>query len=63
MSKPDYILTILPLVVVLSHGKEGNLYSSDSQYPTQTVWEKFAGDSCATLLDKPKLFFIQVLYS
>ena len=62
MSKTDYILIILSLVVVLSHGKEGQLYSSDSQYPTQTVWEKFAGDSCATLLDKPKLFFIQVLY-
>lgn len=46
-------------VVILSHGKEGHLYSSDSQYPTHTVWEKFTGDNCQTLLGKPKLFFIQ----
>jgi len=46
-------------IVILSHGKEGFLYAHDSQYPTQTVWEKFTGDNCTTLIGKPKLFFLQ----
>jgi len=46
-------------VVILSHGKEGHLYSYDSPYQTQTVWDNFTGDNCPSLLDKPKLFFIQ----
>ena len=46
-------------VVILTHGKEGLLYSHDSQYSTQLILERFTGENCNTLIGKPKLFFIQ----
>ena len=60
MSKIQSVIVTIFLVVILSHGKEGHLFSYDTQYPTHTVWENFTGDNCQTLVGKPKLFFIQV---
>lgn len=28
-------------------------------YPVERLWNPFLGDSCKTLVNKPKLFFIQ----
>lgn len=45
--------------VVLTHGDHGNLYSYDSRYAVDHLFNNFLGDRCPTLLGKPKLFFIQ----
>ena len=47
-------------VVILSHGNEGILYGYDSAYPAHKIWEPFTADKCASLIGKPKMFFLQV---
>ncbi|TNN25368.1 Caspase-8 [Liparis tanakae] len=45
---------------VLSHGKEGCVYGVDnSPVAIKDLQEPFNGLNCASLVDKPKLFFIQ----
>lgn len=46
-------------VVILSHGNEGILYGYDSAYPAHKIWEPFTADKCASLIGKPKMFFLQ----
>ncbi|TDG52399.1 hypothetical protein AWZ03_001229 [Drosophila navojoa] len=46
-------------LVVMSHGDEGKVYAKDMAYPVERLWNPFLGDSCKTLVNKPKLFFIQ----
>jgi len=46
-------------VVILSHGNEGILYGYDSAYPAHKIWEPFTADRCASLIGKPKMFFLQ----
>ncbi|KAH8311619.1 hypothetical protein KR044_007215 [Drosophila immigrans] len=46
-------------LVVMSHGAEGKVYAKDMAYPVERLWNPFLGDNCKTLLNKPKLFFIQ----
>lgn len=48
------------VVAVMSHGDEGVIYAKDHSYKPEQLWTPFAGDKCATLVGKPKLFFIQV---
>jgi len=48
------------IVVAMSHGESGLLYSHDSLYPVDALWAPFTADRCASLTGKPKLFFIQV---
>ncbi|XP_030573655.1 caspase-3 [Drosophila novamexicana] len=47
------------VLVVMSHGSEGKVYAKDMSYPVERLWNPFLGDSCKTLVNKPKLFFIQ----
>ncbi|XP_031843392.1 caspase-1-like isoform X2 [Nomia melanderi] len=47
------------VVVTMSHGESGLLYSADNVYPVDMLWAHFTGDRCSTLVGKPKLFFIQ----
>uniref|UniRef100_A0A1I8JUX2 Short caspase n=1 Tax=Anopheles funestus TaxID=62324 RepID=A0A1I8JUX2_ANOFN len=47
------------VVVVMTHGEKDVLYASDNVYPVSELWEPFVGDACPSLLEKPKLFFIQ----
>ncbi|KAH0947440.1 hypothetical protein HN011_005088, partial [Eciton burchellii] len=47
------------VVVAMSHGESGLLYSHDSLYPVDALWAPFTTDRCASLTGKPKLFFIQ----
>lgn len=44
---------------VLSHGKEGYIYATDKLVPLENLVLPFKGNSCPTLIGKPKLFFIQ----
>lgn len=47
------------LVVVMTHGDPGVLYSRDRKYPVDQLWLPFTGDKCRSLIGKPKIFFIQ----
>ncbi|XP_046632330.1 caspase-1-like [Daphnia pulicaria] len=47
------------LVVVMSHGQDGKICAFDTMYDVGDVWMPFSSDQCATLVGKPKLFFIQ----
>lgn len=48
------------MVVVLSHGENGLIYTYDSVYHSDELWFPFTSDKCPSLAGKPKLFFIQV---
>ncbi|XP_013108462.2 caspase-1 [Stomoxys calcitrans] len=47
------------IVVVMSHGLEGKVYAKDMSYPVERLWNPFLGENCKSLINKPKLFFIQ----
>ncbi|TMW51873.1 hypothetical protein DOY81_003040 [Sarcophaga bullata] len=47
------------IVVVMSHGMEGKVYARDLPYPVERLWNPFLGENCKSLINKPKLFFIQ----
>ncbi|KAH8409808.1 hypothetical protein KR222_008287 [Zaprionus bogoriensis] len=47
------------VLVVMSHGAEGKVYAKDMSYPVERLWNPFLGDSCKSLVNKPKIFFIQ----
>ncbi|XP_053135575.1 caspase-10 [Hemicordylus capensis] len=45
---------------ILSHGKSGNIYGTDSiLIPIRTITSYFTAKACPLLAEKPKLFFIQ----
>ena len=44
----------------MSHGREGKVYARDQSYPVEYLWNPFLGENCKSLINKPKLFFIQV---
>ena len=45
---------------ILSHGKEGHIHGSDSvAVPLDTITTLLNGDSCKTLVGKPKIFLMQ----
>ena len=48
------------IVIVLSHGDNGIIYSHDGEYKVEELWKNFTSDKCPSLAGKPKLFFIQV---
>lgn len=47
------------VMIVLSHGEMGILYSRNAPYKPDVLWSPFTADRCPTLAGKPKLFFIQ----
>lgn len=47
--------------ILLSHGEENLIYGTDGMTPIKDLTGHFRGDRCKTLLEKPKLFFIQVI--
>ncbi|EDW81087.1 uncharacterized protein Dwil_GK11868 [Drosophila willistoni] len=47
------------VLTVMSHGSEGKVYAKDMSYPVERLWNPFLGDNCKTLVNKPKIFFIQ----
>lgn len=60
MAKEDHSDADCLVVLVMTHGRSGELHAYDVIYKEKRLWEAFAGDKCPSLLGKPKLFFIQV---
>lgn len=44
---------------ILTHGEHGQLWGTDTKFPVEMLFNGFLGDSCTTLVGKPKLFFVQ----
>ena len=48
------------LVAILTHGVQGKLYGTDGEkIPVEDLTTLFNGDQCPSLIDKPKIFFLQ----
>jgi caspase-like apoptosis-related cysteine protease len=47
-------------MAVMSHGKNGIIYSRNEGYMIESLLTPFSPHQCPTLAGKPKLFFIQV---
>lgn len=60
-SEEDHSNSACFACVLLSHGEEDMIYGKDGVTPIKDLTAHFRGDRCRTLLEKPKLFFIQVL--
>ncbi|KAJ8377705.1 hypothetical protein AAFF_G00254390 [Aldrovandia affinis] len=60
LSKKDHTAMDCLVCCVLSHGKRGAVYGVDGgELPLRDLTGPFSGAHCATLREKPKLFFIQ----
>lgn len=58
-SEEDHSNSACFACVLLSHGEEDLIYGKDGVTPIKDLTAHFRGDRCKTLLEKPKLFFIQ----
>lgn len=58
-SQEDHSNSACFACVLLSHGEENLIYGKDGVTPIKDLTAHFRGDRCKTLLEKPKLFFIQ----
>lgn len=59
VAKEDHSNNDCLVVVVMSHGETGTLFARDKEYPVENLWSYFYGNNCVSLVNKPKLFFIQ----
>ncbi|XP_067312802.1 caspase-3b [Pseudorasbora parva] len=59
VSREDHSQSAMFVCVLLSHGEEGLIYGTDDCIELKELFENFRGDRCASLVGKPKLFFIQ----
>ena len=51
------------ILVILSHGREGHVFSSDYvRLSVENIYEKFNNLNCPRLKGKPKFFIIQVRF-
>ncbi|KAL5276158.1 CASP7 family protein [Megaselia abdita] len=46
-------------ITVMSHGSTSFIFSKDTLYQHDSLWDHFTPDNCPTLAGKPKIFFIQ----
>uniref|UniRef100_A0A8C6Q9K9 Caspase 7 n=1 Tax=Nannospalax galili TaxID=1026970 RepID=A0A8C6Q9K9_NANGA len=59
-SEEDHSNSACFACILLSHGEEDSIYGKDGMMiPIKDLAVHFRGDRCKTLLEKPKLFFIQ----
>jgi len=58
-SQEDHSKNDCIMIVVMSHGISGQVFARDMTYPVDKLWTPFLGENCKTLINKPKLFFIQ----
>ncbi|XP_004838949.1 caspase-7 [Heterocephalus glaber] len=58
-SEEDHTNSACFACILLSHGEENLIYGKDGSTPIKDLTAHFRGDRCKTLLEKPKLFFIQ----
>ncbi|XP_011202747.2 caspase-3 [Bactrocera dorsalis] len=59
IAKEDHSENDCFVLVVMSHGAEGRIFASDMSYPVERLWQPFLGDNCKSLINKPKIFFLQ----
>ncbi|KXJ71200.1 caspase-like [Aedes albopictus] len=59
VSREDHSDNDCLVVIVMSHGEQGVLYARDNKYNVDSLWKNFVGNSCPSLIGKPKMFFIQ----
>ena len=58
---PEQVNADMMILVVLSHGKDGHIYTSDGlKYETENIYRKFNNQNCPNLKGKPKFFIVQV---
>ena len=50
------------ICAILTHGEEGVVYGTDAKIEIEDLLKPFKGSSCAGLVGKPKIFFIQVKF-
>uniref|UniRef100_A0A1A9WSX7 Caspase family p20 domain-containing protein n=1 Tax=Glossina brevipalpis TaxID=37001 RepID=A0A1A9WSX7_9MUSC len=58
-AQEDHLKNDCLLVVVMSHGYEGKIFARDMAYPVERLWNPFLAENCTSLINKPKLFFVQ----
>jgi hypothetical protein len=46
---------------IFGYGDQNSIYTRDKYLATHKMWTYFNDKNCPTLMDKPKLFFIQTL--
>ncbi|XP_019377451.1 PREDICTED: caspase-3 [Gavialis gangeticus] len=59
VAKEDHSKQSSFVCVLLSHGEEGVIFGTDGPLELKMLTGLFKGQSCKTLVGKPKLFFIQ----
>ncbi|KAJ8269676.1 hypothetical protein COCON_G00122830 [Conger conger] len=59
VSKEDHSKMASFVCVLLSHGEDKVIFGTDREVELSELTSLFRGDRCATLVGKPKLFFIQ----
>ncbi|XP_067618366.1 caspase-1-like isoform X2 [Eurosta solidaginis] len=59
IAKEDHTNNDCFVLVIMSHGAEGRVYASDMSYPVERLWQPFLGSNCSSLINKPKIFFVQ----
>ncbi|KAG8517409.1 Caspase-7 [Galemys pyrenaicus] len=59
VSEEDHKNSACFVCIILSHGDQGSIYGTDGLTSIKELAAHFRGDRCKTLLEKPKLFFIQ----
>ncbi|XP_053945490.1 caspase-3-like [Anastrepha ludens] len=59
IAKDDHTNNDCFVLVVMSHGAEGRVFASDMSYPVERLWQPFLGENCKSLINKPKIFFVQ----
>ncbi|KAK2489816.1 hypothetical protein MC885_012640 [Smutsia gigantea] len=58
-SEEDHSNSACFACILLSHGEENLIYGTDGVTAIKNLTAHFRGDRCKSLLEKPKLFFIQ----
>ncbi len=63
-NRPEHRHANMMIMAVLSHGRDGHVYTSDGLViATESIYEKFNNSNCPALKGKPKFFIIQVRYN
>ena len=60
VSKEDHSDADCFVCAILSHGEEGEVYGTNGKLKIEKIVGMFKGDVCESLVEKPKIFFIQV---
>ncbi|XP_070207343.1 caspase-8-like [Littorina saxatilis] len=59
-AKPEHATADACIICLLSHGEEGYMFGTDGKkIPLEEIFMLFDNRHCPTLLNKPKIFFIQ----